>query len=262
MEQESSGSVTEETRATKKREGIRGWLTACALSRWFVAGELSIVGIAALRWPPISSVLARKILARAVTQAQVAATGHKVVSQEVSIVIIAVFAVIGVISALPFLRKRTHPLDTILSTHSEQSLHVTTILSGLAFLTVTFGYEKVQNILQRSPASGTDFLLDLATYLQSMQWVAAAGMILVVASILTQPFVNHLKTRTKVLLVAGEACIVTLCLIFRSTAVLVEVALLHLTVANIMLSITLGKSGDEPNPIDDQGWIAVHQKSL
>jgi hypothetical protein len=57
----------------------------------------------------------------------------------------------------------------------------------------------------------------------------------------------------KTLFLAVEACVLFLGLRFGNEGVLVELALLHLVVANIMLSVALSKLGDKPEPNDDEG---------
>lgn len=234
---------------------MQEWLTICALSRWFAAGEMSVAGIMALRWPFISRTVARQIASGMITPATLAALARQTqaASRQMDILIIAALVIVSIISTLPFLRKRTPPIDALLRTDSERALHITTILSSLAFFAVMLGYSMVQQVLSKSSTDPTSYLMQIATYLQRMWWVISAGLVLIVASVVTQPFVGHWRMANKVLLLAVEACVLFLGLRFGNEGVLVELALLHLVVANIMLSVALSKPGDKPEPNDDEG---------
>jgi len=255
MRQSVNGPTTEETELTRRREGVQEWLTMCALSRWFVAGEMSVAGIMALGWPFISRAVARQIASGRTTPATLTALARQAQtgSRQMGILVIAALVIVSIISALPFLRKRTARIDALLRTHSERALHITTILSGLAFFAVMFGYSMVQQVLSKSSTDPTSYLMQIATYLQRMWWVISAGLVLIVASVVTQPFVGHWRMAKKVLLLAVEACVLFLGLRFGSEGVLVELALLHLVVANIMLSVALNKSGGKPDLSEDEG---------
>lgn len=255
MRQHSIEPVTEETQLTRRREGVQEWLTICALSRWFVAGEMSVAGIMALRWPFISRAVARQIASGRTTPATLTALARQAqtASRQMDILVIAALVIVTIISALPFLRKCTPRIDALLRTHSERALHITTILSSLAFFAVMLGYSMVQQVLSKSSTDPTSYLMQIATYLQRMWWVISAGLVLIVASVVTQPFVGHWRMAKKVLLLAVEACVLFLGLRFGSEGVLVELALLHLVVANIMLSVALNKSGGKPDLSEDEG---------
>jgi hypothetical protein len=257
MKQNGTETLTEEMQLTKRREGVQGWLTMCALSRWFVAGEMSVADIMALRWPYISPTVARRIASGVVTPATLAALAQQTqtASRQMGILVIAASVVVTIISTLRFLRKRIPPIDALLGTHSERALHITTILSGLAFFVVMLGYSRVQQVFQQATPDSGQYLIGIATYLQRMRWVMAAGLVLVVASVVTQPFVSHWGTGKRILLFAVEACVLVLALRFGNEEVLVELALLHLAVANIMLSTALSRSGRKSEPNDDEGHM-------
>ncbi|MEN6388483.1 MAG: hypothetical protein ABFD13_06295, partial [Candidatus Cryosericum sp.] len=70
---------------------MQEWLTICALSRWFVAGEMSVAGIMALRWPFISRAVGRQIASGMITPATLAALARQAQtgSRQMGILVIA-----------------------------------------------------------------------------------------------------------------------------------------------------------------------------
>lgn len=227
----------------RKRENVQGWLTVCALSRWFAAGLMGYVCIRSLLVPPVGRDAVQSIRSLFITQARVASLMQQWKARQAVIPLVAVAVLICVLSTLPFFRKRSAAMDALLQTEEWQSMCCTTILGALAVAVLwiggqllPFGSSQVGDALGQATA--------LAGYLSRTFWILGAGYVLTILAVLTQPFMHELPRWAGVLLAAGEVCLAVLCLRPGREALLVAVGLLHLLCADIVLSVQLSRRED------------------
>ena len=169
---------------------------------------------------------------------------------------------IGMVSATfihPRSKKARADMTPVVS--SMPRLKITTVLGWLAVLFMAAG------ILSGALAGGgpvftsqnypAAYLAQTARHLAWLWWSAVAGLVLVVAATVAQPSSLHLGTGSKVCILAVEVCVLLLFFWLENTLAVAGLMLLHLVVANALLSNDVWQS-DELDPLDDKEWSDQH----
>ncbi len=225
-----------QTKTSQRR--IRGWLFVCAVAR--VGVSSAAVGIGE-------------------TTVDLKAFDPGNITQEAALLVLMA---LGFWSSLMITSRKGEPV-----VHSLPRLQCTTVLSWLAFLAMlAAGVRGAQTGGGRPSIGLYQPPAVIAQTAQHLEWLwrsAAAGMIFMVAAVIVQPWSLHLRTFSKVYILAAEACMLILFLCLHNTFAALGLTLLHLIIANVLWSADLWH--DEPSDSDvdhDEQWLEHHQGSV
>jgi hypothetical protein len=229
---------TEDTQLKTSLRRTRRWIAACSDARLWIAW--AAVGI-------VDGVMRLKLL-----------DGKDLLTD----VAILLAAFVGMVSARFIHRgskKARADMTPVVS--SMPRLKITTVFGWLAVLFMAAG------LLSGALAGGgpvftsqnysAAYLAQTARHLGWLWWSAVAGLVFVVAATVAQPSSLHLGTGSKVCILAVEVCVLLLFFWLGNTLAVAGLMLLHLVVANALLSNDVWQS-DELDPLDDKEWGGQH----
>ncbi len=105
-------------------------------------------------------------------------------------------------------------------------------------------------------------IAQMTRYLGHVWLTTAIGLALVVASLLVQPSIGELKPYERFLMIGSDvSTVILVSLLLKNTFITLELIFLHITIADVLLSKTLGQMNEYESQ-DDEGWAKAHQKSL
>jgi len=224
------------TRTSQRR--LRLWLAACSEARLLI--PWAAVGI-------VDGVMRLKLL-----------DGKDLLTH----VAVLLAAFVGMVSATfihPGSKKARADMTPVVS--SMPRLKITTIFGWLAVLFMAAG------LLSGALAGGgpvftsqnypAAYLAQTALHLGWLWWSAVAGLVFVVAATVAQPSSFHLGTGSKICILAVEVCVLLLFFWLENTLAVAGMMLLHLVVANALLSNDVWQS-DELDPLYDKEWSEQH----